>query len=241
MSQFRPLPFNILPPVIKNLMIINLIIYFIISTNITNELFGFDVIDDGALYFWRNDKFKIWQIVTHLFIHGSLMHVVGNMFTLWLFGSMLENRWGSKRFLNFYLLTGIGASIVYLLVKEIQFNWYASQIPADILNQFANIPAGNVPIDKTYLKSFMILYGSAIGASGATYGIKMAFALVFPNLMLFFPIPMKMKYYMFAWIIFEATSEILGTSEGISHIGHLSGILISYLIIQYWRKNNYLY
>lgn len=242
MNQFRVTSFNFLPPIIKNLMIINVIVYFMVYTKITNEVFGFDLIEVGALYFWRNDNFQIWQLITHLFLHKNFSHLFGNMFTLWMFGSLLENTWGKKRFLNFYILTGLGSAIIYLLFKEIQYQYFGSQFSMEAIEHLYSIQPGYVPTDPNYFKMFAIYMTSAIGASGVTYGIKMGVALIFPNLMIIFPIPMKMKYLMFAWIILEASSEIFGTTQGISHIGHLSGILFAYLIIKYWRKQGqYLY
>ena len=116
-QEYRPSRFQILPPVVKNLLIINGIMF--LATSVLNMKFGIDLTDYLGLYFPLSKKFGIYQLVSHLFMHGSFMHILSNMFALWMFGNMLENVWGSKRFLTYYLITGIGAAVVHLM-----FTWY---------------------------------------------------------------------------------------------------------------------
>ncbi len=125
--EFRPTRFEIIPPVVKNLLIINALVFF--ATIVIGKM-GYDITDLLALHHWQSDKFRIWQLVTHLFMHGGnihqpdegFLHLFSNMFALWMFGAVLENRFGPKRFLTFYMLCGIGAAVLYLGVLTYQYH-----------------------------------------------------------------------------------------------------------------------
>lgn len=118
MTEFRPTRFQILPPVIKNLLIINCLV-FLAQNTLQGPTISFSFEDVLGLHAWQSSLFKPWQLVTHMFLHGSVMHIFGNMFGLWMFGSVLENLWGSKRFLTFYMICGLGAALIHLLF----LNW----------------------------------------------------------------------------------------------------------------------
>lgn len=130
-QEYRPSRFQILPPVVKNLLIINGIMY--LATMMLKEKFNFDLADYLGIFYPVSDKFNLFQLVTHLFMHGSFLHLFSNMFALWMFGNMLENIWGSKRFLTYYIVTGLGAAAVHLL-----FTWYEVEHMRSIIETYAN-------------------------------------------------------------------------------------------------------
>jgi len=239
--SFRPQSFSILPPVIKNLLIINGILFLIKFTGISSEI-GFDIEEQFSLFHWRSSHFKPWQIVTHMFMHANFMHLLYNMFALWMFGNTIENLWGSKRFLNFYLITGIGASILYLFTKEIQLQMIIDTISPEMLEQACNLPFRQNFVDPTLAQFGNIINTPMVGASGAVYAILMAYGLMFPNsiIHIYFVLPVKMKYFIMAMVLFSIYGETVG-NDNIAHLAHLSGMLIAYILIKYWKKNNYLY
>lgn len=249
---------------------------------------GIDLSDYLALHHWSSDKFQIWQLLTHLFMHGDVgganpsydagfMHLFSNMFALWMFGSVLESTFGPKRFLTFYILCGIGASILHLGVvtyqlqgvKELvdqfshpisleQFSAYISshhygnETPIGIfLHEIkSQWPSGN-PVDPSFFKSVynelqdyytMQKNVPTVGASGAVFGILFAFGYLFPNTALylyFIPIPIKAKYFVAFYAIFELYAGIRNSaSDNIAHFAHLGGMLVAFIIIQVWNKTN---
>jgi membrane associated rhomboid family serine protease len=226
------------PPVVKNLLILN-IIMFAGTYLLLNK--GVDLYTPLAIHYPGSDLFKPWQVVTHLFMHGSLSHLFFNMFTLWMFGRNLELIWGSKRFFNFYFLTAFGAMILYYLVIFIQIK---SIDPAIIqeLKDMGGEEYQSLTMIKTYLKGpAELFYGSAVGASGAIMGLLGATYVLFPNstVYLYFAIPVKMKYFVFGM---AALSIYLGivqySGDNIAHFAHLGGLLAGILIVKYWNKTN---
>ena len=222
--------FNRLPEITKNLIIINAIMLLATATypELTYKV---------ALYYFSNENFRPWQLITHMFAHGGFGHLFFNMFTLFMFGSVLERVIGSKRFLNFYLLTGLGGAFLHLLVIVIQVYSLSGQIwiTPDIVQNLA-IPFQN-KMEVMQLTSVPML-----GASGAVFGVLIGFAYLFPNtqLMLIFPpIPMKAKTLVFILIIFEL---YMGYEQAgnIAHFAHLGGALFGYLILKYWKQKGLL-
>jgi membrane associated rhomboid family serine protease len=217
MQQFRPGGFRMLPPVVKNLLIINGLLFlptFFLIYLIPSELLYEVVVFQRqylALYFPANESFQVWQFITYMFMHADLTHIFFNMFALWMFGNVLENVWGPKRFLNYYLITGIGAAAIYIL--------------------WTLIKGG--PFDAPML-----------GASGAVFGLLLAFGMMFPNSMIyvFFAIPIKAKYFV---IIYGALELVLGVSNNmnsnIAHFAHLGGMITGYVMFQYWKRKGTLY
>jgi len=214
MSEFRPGRFEILPTVIKNLLIINVLIF--LAQNTFSASFGSTINDMFALHYWRSDLFRPHQFVTHLFMHGSWSHLFLNMFTLWMFGSTLENIWGSKRFLIFYTICGIGAALCYMGVLTFENTRLLHDGNAFLndpsianfraLNDHFNLDDGgyqgttmknaffhspNDPTTIEYTKFFVRQYmseyvnGFVVGASGAIYGVLFAFGFLFPNSLLY--------------------------------------------------------
>lgn len=218
---YRPQRFNFLPPVIKNLMIINGIVYlamFVLSG------MGINLLDLGALRLPVSEAFQPYQLVTHLFLHSpsGLGHIFFNMFALWMFGTALENLWGSQRFLFYYLVTGLGAALIHMGV------WYWEYF--QILGDGTNLQA---------VRNATILANTqTIGASGAVFGVLLAFGMTYPNqrIYLYFLMPIKAKHFVIGYGILELLSGLSRTGDGVAHWAHLGGMIFGYFLIQYWRN-----
>ena len=208
-----------------------------------------------ALYFPLNSEFQLWQLFTYLFIHSSLMHLILNMFGLWMFGKSLEQLWGTKRFLIFYFLSGIGAGLIHAFTNYIEFMSIYNEILAlgyseKDVERLLLTGAGTQEMFKQMgqdnLQHFYdIMTTPAVGASGAIYGILVAYALTFPHvklLFIFLPVPIKAKYFvpliLCVDLFFGLTDYSLGS---IAHFAHLGGALVGFLIITFWRYQAYLF
>jgi membrane associated rhomboid family serine protease len=183
-----------------------------------------------SLFYPASPFFKPMQIITHLFMHGSFLHLFMNMFALFMFGSVLERVWGPQRFLLFYLTTGIGAMLLHTAVQGwIVHNYTGSFNPgAELLYQYPQVQT---------------LYQTpTVGASGAIFGILIAFGMLFPNtelLFLFIPIPIKAKYFVSLYVVFELYQGIqMAPGDNVAHFAHLGGALFGYLLVKYWNRNN---
>lgn len=203
-----------------------------------------------ALFFPKNEKFAWWQLVTNMFMHGGFAHILFNMYALWAFGSPLELMWGKSRFLLFYFLSGIGASIIYTLVNYYQFNNLYNEVVAmgvsasdiDRFLQLGNLNSSVVA--EPYRTNLLHLYWiPAVGASGAIYGVLVAFGIMFPNAklaLIFLPVPIAAKYFIPILIALDLFSGITGFSifgGGIAHFAHIGGAIIGFLLMWYWRKS----
>ena len=237
---------NNLTPVVKNLLIINVIFYL---ASLFFEAQGIDLADILGAHYFDSPKFQVWQPITYMFMHANTMHIFFNMFGLYMFGSILENHWGAKRFLNFYLITGLGALALQWGVQA--FELY--QVTGSIINQ------GNLPLDLLAERQFnptlfseadsvkiaSVYFGTMVGASGAVFGIMTAFAVLYPNLelmLMFIPVPIKAKYFISGYIVIElflGLSKIEGDS--VAHFAHLGGALIGYILVKIWRKKSTYY
>jgi len=202
-----------------------------------------------ALYFPLNDHFAIWQFVTHMFMHGSVTHLLFNMFALWMFGTQLEAIWGGKRFLIFYFACGIGAALIYTIINYYQFNNIYSILRDSGLSAFDiqdMISKGAYPPNVLSEDQAVQLIGTfsrpMVGASGAIYGILVAYAFNFPNnklILLFLPYPIAAKYFVPALIGLDLFSGVTGFSifgGGVAHFAHVGGAIIGFLMMMYWRK-----
>ena len=235
------------PDAILSLIAVNAIFYVV-----TYLIPGMEdrMVNLFALYFPGNDKFAWWQLVTNMFMHGGFAHILFNMYALWAFGSPLEIMWGKQRFLLFYFLSGIGASVIYTLVNYYQFhNLYnevvamgVSAVDIDKFLQLANLNSSVVP--EPYKTNLLQLYWiPAVGASGAIYGVLVAFGILFPNAklaLIFLPVPIPAKYFIPVLIALDLFSGITGFSifgGGIAHFAHIGGAIIGFLLMWYWRKN----
>lgn len=268
--------FNI-TPVVRNLLLINIILFFLTGL----APMGLDLKDLFGLRYVLAPKFEIFQFVTHMFMHADLGHLFSNMFGLFIFGPMLEQFWGSKRFFIFYMITGLGAGALYLGVNffetysmglatqhlldnttpenlvqylrdheiSMYLNYYLQQLNLNVpelVNQFANDP-DNIEIKRlvrrTVERSYVqVMNSPMIGASGAVYGILMAFGLLFPNMrlmLLFPPIPVKAKYLVGFYGILALSGALHNTAgDNIAHYAHLGGMLFAWIIITVWRKRD---
>jgi len=208
-----------MPPVVKNLIIINVIMLLatLVFKDVMYEYLG--------LFYPASPFFKPYQFVTHMFMHGGFLHLFFNMYTLWIFGTALEYVWGSKRFFTFYIITGLGAAAIHMLVMWID--------ASSLQNAIA---AGDVFARSAYHD---LLRTPTVGASGAIYGVLLGYGMLFPNNVLrliFPPIALKAKWFV---IIFGALELVLGLSNRgsqIAHFAHLGGMIFAYFLIVYWRK-----
>ena len=241
-------------PTVKQLLIINIIFFLGTFLSFNSEfiysLFG--------LYFPENINFKFWQILTHMFMHGNLPHILVNMFALWMFGSSVESILGSKNFLFFYLTCGLGAAVSQLVFLyynyyvDLEFfvnNGYESAEIINILNNKSkpeiNSLVNNIGIEKV-ASIFSNFNSTMVGASGAIMGILVAFGMFFPEsklMLLFFPIPIKAKYFIPAIIIMDLFSAITGQAifspSNTAYVAHLGGALTGFVIMYYWKKDRF--
>lgn len=202
-----------------------------------------------ALHFPQNEKFAAWQFVSHMFMHGNLMHLLFNMFALWMFGTHLERVWGKYRFLLFYFACGIGAAAIYTAINNYQFNEVYSLLTNTGLSSFdinSMIQQKSYPpavLTEEQASTLMsIYYVPMVGASGAIYGVLVAYAFNFPNnklMLIFLPYPIAAKYFVPALIGLDLFSGVTGISlfgGGVAHFAHVGGAIIGFLMMIYWRK-----
>ncbi|MCS6978630.1 MAG: rhomboid family intramembrane serine protease [Flavobacteriales bacterium] len=231
MSYYGAPSFRLLTPVIKNLLIINGLVYlFSIAPDTAPFVYRF-----LPLYYFQwpayvepplgslgMGLFYPWQLLTYMFVHGSFSHLFFNMFSMWMFGSVLENLWGSRRFLNYYIICGLGAALVHQLYHMAVFH-----AAADVLIQ---LNVAQTP---------------AVGASGAVYGLLLAYGLLFPNTELFImliPFPIKAKYAVAGLLFIDLFLAFAGFSwDNVAHFAHLGGALTGFLILLYWRRQGLWY
>jgi membrane associated rhomboid family serine protease len=258
-----------LTPMVKALLIMNVVI-FIMTTMIFPE-----AVLQFALYDFHSSKFRPYQLITHMFLHGGWGHLFSNMLSLFIFGPLLEYRWGGNRFLTFYLITGLGASLLYQGVRTIEINdmendvaaYVAEPTPLNLSNfldehipgQFdskflveykkrASDPAmieGTISSVKEIARN-IVENSKMLGASGAVFGILMAFGMLFPNtelMLLFFPFPIKAKYFVLLYGAYELyTGLARNPGDNVAHFAHLGGMLFAYILLKVWerdRKNFY--
>ncbi|MGB0177270.1 MAG: rhomboid family intramembrane serine protease, partial [Owenweeksia sp.] len=209
----RPLRFNLLPDVIKNLLIINGL--FFLATIVVGSTFGIDLGQILGLYMPGSPSFEPYQLITHMFMHGNFSHIFFNMFALWMFGYTLENVWGSKRFLIYYLVTGLGAAFIHLGVNYIEAIGLKSQLmdmgyTAQQLQEYVDKGVYFESWPQA-LKQYTLKYGiPTVGASGAVFGVLLAFGMMFPNMYIYvyFAIPIKAKYFVAIYGALELFSGI---------------------------------
>lgn len=230
MSQrFSPNGFSMLPVVVKNLLIINILAFF---ASLTLERFNIDLNDMLGLHFFKASGFRPYQLLTYMFMHANFAHIFFNMFALWMFGNVLENVWGPKRFLIFYLVCGIGAGLTQELVQYIQ---YTTQ-----LAQYERVDVGSAVITMDQYLNMM----TTVGASGAIYGILLAFGMMFPDSLIYvyFAIPIKAKWFVILYAVIELVSGLGMTgSDNVAHFAHLGGMLFGLILILLWRKKQRYY
>ncbi len=234
--------FFALPPVVKNLILLNVLM--LLANWASKSVFGTDLTMILGLYFPKSDHFLPVQIITHMFMHGNFLHLFFNMFALFMFGGILENVWGPKRFFIYYIICGLGAALVHETVIMFQYNKVMSNISPDQLQQVLNdgasyLSEGKVFTNETMKKLQMLLNVPTVGASGAVFGVLLAFGVLFPNtqlMLLFPPIPIKAKYFVLGYGAIELYLAVTQPGSNIAHAAHLGGMLFGYFLIRYWRK-----
>lgn len=273
-QEFRPMRWQILPPVVKNLLIINGIMF--LATVVFENKFGFDLGEYLGLHYVTSSYFQPYQFITHLFMHGSFAHILSNMFALWMFGNVLENVWGGKRFLIYYLVTGLGAAVIHT-----GFTWYEisnMQAAVDLFSTQGGPVDFKMLIDKypafvgygemQSINEFIVQWKSlpndvklkeeaisfanllverkanvpVVGASGAVFGVLLAFGMMFPNTLIYiyFFFPMKAKWFVVLYGAFELYSGLQNNpGDNVAHFAHLGGMLFGYILIRSWNKSRY--
>jgi len=219
-----------IPVVTKNIIIINIIVWI---ASIALPRVGIDLVGMFGLHLFSADDFNAIQFVTYMFLHdtSSLSHVFFNMFAVYMFGRVLESVWGPKRFITFYFVTGIGAGLIQ------QAAWHYDLWEVVTASQsMVNIGSAVIPKGE-FLNLFI-----TVGASGAVFGILLAFGMLFPNTslyLMFLPIPIKAKYFVF---FYGLVSLFLGVAnfsgDKVAHFAHLGGMLFGYFMIRYWKKKD---
>jgi len=235
------------PKIIIHLLIINII--FFIGTRISGPISN----DFLALHYFQNDKFLLTQLFTHLFMHGNEAHLFFNMFGLWMFGSTLANIWGTAKFLFFYISSGFGAAIVQMIAYYLNIESVTSEIlsygfSSEIISDMLSTGSANTRIfdyvAQSRLESMYSDFNSVmVGASGAIYGVLVAFTFMFPNsklMLLFPPIPVKAKYLIPIIILGDLFFGFTSASIGpIAHFAHIGGAITGLLMMWYWKKNQF--
>lgn len=240
MDQFRPSGFRILPTVVKNLLIINGL-FFLATIALSSRI---DLTNFLGLHYPVSPLFKPHQFVTYMFMHGGFGHIFFNMFALWMFGNALENVWGPKRFLIYYMVTGIGAGLLHLLVLYFQISGLEGKISPEMVSEIRESGAAILMEGKNYadplLGKLNLLYNTTtVGASGAVFGILLGFGMLFPNALiyLYFAIPIKAKYFVIGYGALELFFGLQNSQgDNIAHFAHLGGMLWGFILIRLWRK-----
>lgn len=216
-----------MPTVTKNLIIINILCFI---GGIVASRYGINLNEYLGLHFFKASDFNLAQLFTYMFMHANFQHIFFNMFAVWMFGRILEQVWGPRRFLFYYIVCGVGAGLIQELVQYIQ---YVTELSAyDSVNTgFSIIPMAE------YLNML-----TTVGASGAVYAILLAFGMLFPNQQMFIfplPVPIKAKYFVIGYAVIEV---VLGVSnnagDNVAHFAHLGGMIFGFILIWYWKKKN---
>jgi membrane associated rhomboid family serine protease len=266
MKPYRAPLFGNIPPVVKNLLLLNILVFA--ADNIL-PLIGFDLTRQFALFNVQSPYFKPFQFVTHMFMHGNITHIFFNMFALYMFGRMLEMVWGPKRFLIYYFITGLGAAALHSFVSylglhgihesamafantpspEVFMSFVREYVPNagsevnEFISQYSLQPNNAAYISEAsqFVQSVyeMHLNVPTVGASGAVFGVLLAFGMLFPNtqlMLLFPPIPIKAKYFVIIYGGIELFFAVLQQpGDNVAHFAHLGGMLFGFLLIKYWN------
>ena len=248
-------------PVVKNLLIINILLFLL--TYVSGGL-NFNLTKTLGLYYPGSAFFRPYQLITYMFMHGGITHIFFNMYALWLFGTAIENAWGGKRFFIYYFFTGVGAVVLHIFVNyltldvlinaftnspspgtfklfvKLHSNFFNQNV-YDFINQWSLSP-DNAGYAATALDNMHRIYQSVVniptvGASGAVFGILLAFGMMYPNtelMFLFIPYPIKAKWLVIGYGVLELILGISRPGSGVAHFAHLGGMLFGYILIRYW-------
>lgn len=236
--------FNNIPPITRNLIILNVVLF--IASYIMPQLNIY-----LAGYFPLSPQFQSWQIITHMFMHGSFMHILFNMFTLFSFGPILEQSLGDKKYLILYFLSGLGAFFLFNLWNFVEYQQAYSQLHDlgfDVHSyisdpeSFANVQVSVAVKEIVENKLGPIVFGRMVGASGAIFGVIAAFATLYPDSkigIMFIPIPVKVKYVLPIVIIGSIVLGVTGNAGGIAHLAHVGGAIVGFILAKIWKKHLY--
>ena len=213
-----------IPTAVKNIIIINILVMVMMALNETFMLEKF------ALFYPTSPFFHWWQPLTHMFMHGGFWHLFFNMYTLFIFGSVLENVWGTKKFLIFYFVTGLGAALIHTGVEWIQMQSWMGAAAEGSTSAMTSI--------------HMLKMTPTVGASGAIYGLLMGYAMLYPDsimTLIFPPVSLKAKWFVLIFAAIELLTGVTGTGGGIAHFAHLGGLIFGLILMLYWKKSGKLY
>ncbi len=219
------------PPVVKNLIIINVL--FFMAESLLPMGIGQMISHKLALYSPMSENFRLYQVVSYMFLHANTSHLFMNMFGLWMFGRTLEYDLGSKRFFNYYIITGIGAGLLHLGVSYFEILNMKSVVAESV----TNLPYLNAVLEAR-------INAATVGASGAVFGILLAFGVLHPNsiiMLLIPPIPIKAKWFVVIYGVIELTMGVARSSDGIAHFAHVGGMIFGFLLLYYWKKTSRIY
>jgi membrane associated rhomboid family serine protease len=259
-----------LTPVVKNLIIINFVLLLL---TMLLERTGVDLVRYLALYYPGSQLFMPYQLVTHMFMHAGFMHIFFNMYALWIFGNALEQVWGGKRFLFYYLVTGLGAAALHTFVNWIEIShiqsaakalmntltpdafegfvvkYFGKQINPSVLDTFVSSWSAmpDSPVFAAQAEEMVdsllvsVMNIPTVGASGAVFGVLLAFGMIFPNtqlMLLFPPIPIKAKYFVIAYGVLELALGVSNQGSNVAHFAHVGGMFFGFLLVKYWQKKS---
>ncbi len=223
--------FDNITPVIKNLLILNIIVFAGASLSpesLSNEL---------TLWFYANPKFQVWQVLTHMFMHGSIMHILFNMYALLIFGPPIERWMGTNRFIFFYFAAGIGAYLLTTIIDVIEYQ--------GVVSELAEAGYGAEQIEQTIFtpNRGTNLWQGMVGASGCIFGVLAGFAYLFPNVklqILFIPYPIAAKWLIGAYVLYETLSTfgVISLQDNVGHAAHLGGAIVGFIMVWYWKRND---
>nr|WP_298793741.1 rhomboid family intramembrane serine protease [uncultured Allomuricauda sp.] len=231
---------------VKHILIINVILFF------ATQMYGDQMYQWLSLWFPQNGNFQWWQVVSHMFMHGNLMHILFNMYALWAFGTPLERVWGRNKFLFFYFSAGLGSAMLHTGVNYYLFNeglnalvnaGMTEQQVLDIISRGQYSPNWYNIADRGTIENFLSAYNTpVVGASGAIYGILVAFAFMYSEaklMLIFLPVPIKAKYFVPLLLAVDLFFGIGNVNTGIAHFAHIGGALIGFIMMWYWKKNEF--
>jgi len=264
MNNYKPSFLNSIPPVVKNIIAINLILW--LATLVAPGFFAkwginVDLTDILGMHYWASNKFSPAQLVTYIFMHGGFNHIFFNMFALYMFGGVLEQMWGPKRFLFYYLVTGVGAGIIQQLFWTVEYHsLFIAMNDAIAANSGEGLLPFSSMLSRYFSMSNLELFDSSalidlkrmfldlpitVGASGSVFGLLLAFGWLFPEvklMLLFFPVPIKARIFV---LIYGVAELFLGVAQfsgdSVAHFAHLGGMLFGAILILFWKKNKQLY
>jgi membrane associated rhomboid family serine protease len=231
-----------LPPVVKNIIMLNILM--ILAYYAGGSVFSVDLNSLLGLYFPKSEQFRPFQILTHMFMHGNFWHIFFNMYALFIFGPILESVWGPKRFFIFYIVTGLGAAFTHETVILFQYNHLIQTMSPDniqiVLEEGTKYFQQGKLFTQFDMQNLQLLLNTpTVGASGAIFGVLLAFGVLFPNtqlMLLIPPMPIKAKYLVIGYGALELFLAVTQPGSNIAHAAHLGGMLFGYILIRYWRK-----